>query len=395
MTIYKLRDIKDNPFRDRARYALRPAKIAALRANYQATNFWDNVVGRAVEDGAELAYGHHRIAAAIDEYGEDYEIDLIVRELDDVTMLKMMALENMEEYATDFSVAMETVRAVVLAYGAGKIDLPRIPARTSANHRRYAPLFQLNQRPSPDAHCDRSEHPNASQAIVLYPYTIGTIGEFLGWPGDTIEYAVRALQLIELDMVTEDHFTGLNLNQVKPVVIEVSRAYRRLVEEAEAAEAAAQHAAATAASQPERAEASEQLNEAAEGFRDEAIRTGQHVADRLTEGLREGTITAAGAAEAARQITDPPEAAPAPDLNQWSRQLAKRVMTVKKDMEDRFEKLLPYQEYLSEAHCENLVFALDKLIVQATDYKAKLQQENSEIAPISATGSVRRISHGT
>lgn len=100
MTIAKIRlgDVRHNPFRRFEEFPLIEKKVAALKNSIQETGFWDNVLGRIVEGGVEIAYGHHRIEAAKRVYGEDHEIGINIRELSDVGMAMIMGLENSEEW---------------------------------------------------------------------------------------------------------------------------------------------------------------------------------------------------------------------------------------------------------------------------------------------------------
>lgn len=100
MTIAKIRlgDVRHNPFRRFEEFPLIEKKVAALQNSIQETGFWDNVLGRVVEGGVEIAYGHHRIEAAKRVYGEDHEIGITIRELSDIEMLRVMGLENSEDW---------------------------------------------------------------------------------------------------------------------------------------------------------------------------------------------------------------------------------------------------------------------------------------------------------
>ena len=88
---FRIKEIKPNPFRDASRYPINKEKVAALRRSIQTTGFWDNIVARQQVDGkAEIAYGHHRLQALREEFSPDHEVDLIIQDLDDEAMLKMM-----------------------------------------------------------------------------------------------------------------------------------------------------------------------------------------------------------------------------------------------------------------------------------------------------------------
>jgi ParB-like chromosome segregation protein Spo0J len=91
-----IKNIRPNPFRNSQRYPIRREKVDALRESLRATEYWPNIVARRIDGGAEIAYGHHRIEAARQEYGVDYEISLVIRDLSDETMFQMMARENRE-----------------------------------------------------------------------------------------------------------------------------------------------------------------------------------------------------------------------------------------------------------------------------------------------------------
>jgi hypothetical protein len=69
--------------------------------------------------GYEQAYGHHRIESA--RRSGITEADFVVRELDENMMLKMMELENQEDYRYCPLSLLESVKAVVNALDAGRI----------------------------------------------------------------------------------------------------------------------------------------------------------------------------------------------------------------------------------------------------------------------------------
>lgn len=139
------------------------------------------------------------------------EVSIIIETLDDTKMLKMMANENMEQWGRDFSVQMETVRAVVEAYGDGKIELPA-PA-PKATHVRIAPHFKKLSIGGP---MDKAAK----------PYTAKSVAQFLGWtqpsgqPNDKTKCALGALELIEESILKDDDFRGLSTAQAKAVVKE-------------------------------------------------------------------------------------------------------------------------------------------------------------------------------
>src|SRR5262245_37674811 len=95
----KLKDLEANPFRNISEYPINKEKINSLVKSIKQTSFWDNILARpspANPKRYEIAYGHHRLMALHKVYGKEskHEIDIPIRNLDDATMLKIMANEN-------------------------------------------------------------------------------------------------------------------------------------------------------------------------------------------------------------------------------------------------------------------------------------------------------------
>lgn len=160
----KLKDILPNPFRDLKANPLIEEKIAELVGSINLTGFWDNVVVRKNADGKyELAYGHHRLAAAI--RAGLIEADFIVKKLDDATMIQIMDNENRDTYGSTPASLIESVKAIVTALAAGSIPAFAVAEKTNAQYICYAPSFVPGMRPqSGDGH----------------PYTTLHIAQFLG-----------------------------------------------------------------------------------------------------------------------------------------------------------------------------------------------------------------------
>ena len=197
MTQHALRDIKPNPFRHMERYPISRQKIEELLSSFRQTGFWDNLVGRSRNGSLEIAYGHHRLTALKEEYGPDFKVNLILRDLDDEAMLKIMAAENMETWGTFASVEHETVRAVVEAYAKDFIKLKSVGLSSRAV--RYAPSFLQGDDTAGREH----------------PYNAQTVAEFLGWvykDGTArvkVHDALAALALVEDGTLADEDFVGL------------------------------------------------------------------------------------------------------------------------------------------------------------------------------------------
>jgi len=108
----KVKDVKANPYRNIDHYPLNKEKIMALTNSIEETGFWDNLVGRVVDGEIQIAYGHHRIEALrlAKGFGYDFEFELTIKDLDNATMIKIMAKENMSEWEHSITVIDETIK---------------------------------------------------------------------------------------------------------------------------------------------------------------------------------------------------------------------------------------------------------------------------------------------
>ncbi|MHC4181514.1 MAG: ParB/RepB/Spo0J family partition protein, partial [Planctomycetota bacterium] len=179
--LFPLSKIKPNPYRQMDRYPISEEKIEALIGSMGRTGYWDNVVGRVQNGHVELAYGHHRMIAFERKFGKRVKMNIIVRDLTEDDMLRIMADENADEYGTSATVEQETIRAVVDAYAAGKIELeaPAVGKKGSKSVR-YAPSFRVG-------------HLFNDDKKMAKPYNAESIARFLGWmtPGGQVSPRVR------------------------------------------------------------------------------------------------------------------------------------------------------------------------------------------------------------
>ena len=108
----KVKDVSPNPYRNIEHYPLNKDKIIALTQSIEKTGFWDNLVAREVNGKIEIAYGHHRIEALrlAEGFGYDFEFELPIKEIDNGTMIQIMANENMQEWSHSIGVIDETVK---------------------------------------------------------------------------------------------------------------------------------------------------------------------------------------------------------------------------------------------------------------------------------------------
>jgi DNA repair photolyase len=106
----KIKDLNPNPYRNIKSYPVEEEKVKALMASIEQTGFWDNILARQVDGEIQIAYGHHRLEALKRLKDPEEEVDIPVKYLDDVTMVKIMANENLENWAPTPSIIDETVR---------------------------------------------------------------------------------------------------------------------------------------------------------------------------------------------------------------------------------------------------------------------------------------------
>ena len=201
-TCFKLSEIEPNPFRRLDLYPVQPDKIEALKGSIDSTGFWDNLVARPKPGNphhAEIAYGHNRLEALDQLYGQEYEVSLVVRDLSDELMLKIMAAENMDEWSSSALVTLETVRAVVDAHATRQIQLPEVPKKTPKRRQRCAPSFLTGA----DDRCPDSDHREM--------YTSETVARFLKWNVPKVKLSLQILEAVEEELIAESDLTGLSL----------------------------------------------------------------------------------------------------------------------------------------------------------------------------------------
>ena len=96
-----VKNLDPNPFREMDSYPLVEEKLEALRNSIKETKFWRNIVARPnpeTEGRFQIAYGHHRLAVL--QELKIKTVNIPVMNLDDPTMLKIMATENLDTWGT-------------------------------------------------------------------------------------------------------------------------------------------------------------------------------------------------------------------------------------------------------------------------------------------------------
>jgi hypothetical protein len=157
-------DLLPNPYRhsERYTYALSDEKIDALIQSYGQTGFWDGSIQARPDPKRQgkyqIAFGHHRVAAARKAEPPLKELGIVVGPRSDAEMLRMMADENRAEFKHDALVAVETIAAVIEAYGRGEIELEAVHPETAKSQTYHSEGIPTGK-----------------------PYTVLTVARFLGW----------------------------------------------------------------------------------------------------------------------------------------------------------------------------------------------------------------------
>ena len=350
--LISLKDIVPNPFRNMERYPIDEAKVKSLVESFDRTGYWGNIVGRRANGKVEFAYGHHRRIAM--QRKKMKEVEVIIREVSDADMLRMMADENMTEWATNSAVEQETIRSVVLAYSDGKIELERPADKVPLSSIRNAPEFSTVKK---DVFKNLKDIPK--------PYNAESIARFLGWmSGEQVSPRVRnALTVLETAEAMEapeefkEMTEGLSSDKAKDVVKHVE-SIRRSHEKA----GASPKAAIT-----------------------KAIKAGKAIA----QDMREGKATIREARETALKYR-PQKESKIPDMAAFTERLIGDINDVLRygKLKDNLDKLVEWREYLTDPEQKKLIRILEELAGRCQSVIKKLQaavtegQEDTVLIPL-------------
>lgn len=379
--LVRVDEIRPNPFRAIERYPLQDEKIEALRASIRDTSFWDNIVARIGGDGhLQLAYGHHRLEALRRELGDDFEFRLIIiKDLSDEQMLKMMLRDNMEEWHTNALVDQASVRALVDAYTGG-IHLPTPKAKTPKATLRYAPGFRKGDVPGGNRQ---------------HPYTAATLAAYLEWDRTKVETTLAALELIERKMVDEDLYKGLTQTQaglltteVRKVVHDGDKQAKELEKQADAARKQAAEAEPGKERDAHDKLAESALQEAA-AVRKRLAKQAAHVAWSAHLLVQDGAVTRAVSAQLKGLHKPPPlprprdNKEPGDEIAEYLDRLPEYTAHVQ-EVRAHAELFSPEQiteaERLEQAHGE----ALAALQSKRTEVVRQRQQRGGAAAPVAS-----------
>jgi hypothetical protein len=179
------------------------------------------------------------------KFGEDHEVELIIKDISDQHMLQMLSRENREEWKTSARFEIAVVRRTVEAYANGEVHL-EVPAEHTPKYVfRFAPSFVSGDVPRPPGK-------------ISHPYTATTPGRFLGFtkPSGDVQDHVRdaliALELLEEGLISEKDFAGLSRKEASALISEARQAHDHAKRRAKGAASEAEFQADRAAQAKEK-----------------------------------------------------------------------------------------------------------------------------------------------
>jgi hypothetical protein len=153
-----LNKIEWNPFRDLKLYPIDDEHVAELRVSIKEHDFLGGVKARRRNGVFELGCGHHRIAAARKALGTNAIVDIVVGDMDDDAMIRLMTDENALQSGTNPGAVMNEVAAVTrrviegLLSNHGDLDNCQGVARAFKNNRTAIKQAYSKLRNGSDSH---------------------------------------------------------------------------------------------------------------------------------------------------------------------------------------------------------------------------------------------------
>src|ERR1043166_2815475 len=314
--------IVPNPYRHFEKYQLSEDKINGLIASYANSGFWDGSIQARPhpkkEGKYEIAFVHHRIEAARRAGIE--QVGLVLAKRTNSDMLRMMADENREEFRSDARVTMETIAAVIEAYGREEIELEPVDSKT--------PRSQIYVLPAGKT------------------YTLGTVARFLGWIKPSDGQATAACRAA-FEAYLERDSTGPALDTI-PASQRSEIAVKTVPASAHAARRAGERAGLLPA----------QIKQAE---RDAALAAAAEVRDKTGFKARKEAkeIGRAGAAEGAR-----PKAKVGPDVEVYIRRLCEKCdeSAAYQTIVIECRRLIPFHDDLDPDQLHKLADSIERMI---------------------------------
>lgn len=89
-----LKNLSPNPYRDFERNPFDPDRVKEHERSIKEHGMWQKLMARKKNREIQIVFGHHRLQALKNLFGEDHEIEVEIVDYDDDQMLKALAAEN-------------------------------------------------------------------------------------------------------------------------------------------------------------------------------------------------------------------------------------------------------------------------------------------------------------
>lgn len=368
----KISDLLPNPYRHLEHYKINEEKVSELVNSFKVSGYWPIIIARKNADGRyETAYGEHRKAAFRRLYGDNAEIEIIVRPLSEELMLKMMANENSDTWASSFINEMEAVKSAVEGFAAGKFTLPTVPDQRGVKLL-YAPSFAGK---------------TLSRDRAGKPYTAQTVAKFLGWTkpsGEAQEKvygALHALGLLERGIVEIDQLVGLNLDKAQALLRETKFATRQADMEVDTLRDRLDwvEKEVEITKHPERkAKLEDEASEIKAKVR-RAVSLPKKVAEQVSAKLKDKNIAARHAHETTEHILNRGQIRKLPTDKEFVGKLASQIInflhpTLDKENTPKLNSVLENKAQIDTDGIDGLIRALETHIRVCKEWKDKLAQ---------------------
>ncbi len=300
--------IKPSRFRDFSINPFKPRKLATLTKSIESTGFWGGLVVRESDGYFELAFGHHRHKALLDMFGPRKVISVTVEEIDDFTMLQMMAFENSTDFEQSIGSVIEVVRQAVLNIGKSVHPKVKKGSKTSpsfVDDKVYKRMSKIG--------VETSEHIGISESEPVH-YSLQCIAEMVGYVShgghlDVVcKKSFQALALEELgyleikndfNEITEKKpngdiivkHEGLNLSGAYAVIATAQTRFDEYLDDVESANLAAKKIEQEAKDDKRKAKLAEKAKEALDKKSAEAKEASIKAARKVAKDLKDKTTT--------------------------------------------------------------------------------------------------------
>ncbi len=181
----QLGELKPNPFKKFVNGGkLNQATVTSLEGRIQSTTLWEQwVVRETIDDKYEMAFGHHRLQAAINLFGKKHEVSVQVEDYDDALMLKSLANENAEDdRATTIRDTLLVARKFLIEHPEKCVLAPGVMAPSASTNSKAREGCKIG---------DHGSSACISHFLSDRAWSERTIREYLGIAEDVADYVAN------------------------------------------------------------------------------------------------------------------------------------------------------------------------------------------------------------